>query len=450
MGLQYPKINAEGLVFRENFTNPQYVTDNGGVPSVGDFSTADKGLTFANNLVVDYSDTRLNQVFKTGVFSFRIGSIMSNVGTDGGAMIGWYADANNRWYLDFPRAGNSAWRTIANVNGGGALVASGTALSNGYHELVITCDGTTWAAYLDGVLTTWTGTGIQDLSGMVGDSAGLFIGGTASGTASGDGVVRFVEMYDRVLTGAEALDKFTGDTFKEPTPKNSEIWLPLRTHYNDGSNEITSNLGHVRSDQCYWGTGAGAEEPTLLENNGIELDGTDDHLEIGQSTEFNAVFEKDHAHSFSFLFRTTNTAVSVMFSKSDPAATYKGVAVNFSASGLIEYRAYENGTLTGIRAHTDTVWNDGQWHSATITYDGSETEAGIGFYVDGGKQAQTNDGLSGFTGSIVNTADMWIGEASYGGLNFDGGLKFPIVFPYEVTETQAKWLHDYMFRQINL
>jgi hypothetical protein len=459
MGITYPNIPAEDAVFREQFINNQYVADNGVV--LTDAPVVNNGMTLNGTSQYATPADEYKYSFGDGAtdspFSIEFFGIM----TDATSFIIASKGVNNvdaEW-LFYVAGTDKAFvqchdESVADCRIGRAYNTALTSYEGQMIHLVATYDGSSTEA---GLKIYLNGSRVDDVSG--GNSQGGYVAmekqghdvwfGRYSGSYA-DGQFRGVSIYDKELTEGEVLDKYTQLTFKEVKPESAEIWLPLRTHYDDGANEVTPNLGHVATDQCFWGTGAGVDEPTLLPNNGIELDGTNDHLEIQQSAQFNDVFEKDSPHSFSFLFRTTKTAVSVLFSKSDPAATYKGVAVNFSASGLIEYRAYENGTVTGLRAHTDTAWNDGMWHSATVAYDGSETEAGISFYVDREKQAQTNDGLSGFTGSIVNTSGMWIGEASYGGLNFGGGLKFPTVFPYEVTETQAKWLHDLMFRNFNL
>jgi len=436
MSLKYAQIPAEDVIFREGFINNQYVADNG-------LTLTD--VVMNNGGVFDGADSKADtgkDYIGTGDVSIEM---LYYVNGYGEANTGYLV--SNDQFVIVTNDTNDTLNVTSNFFGNSANAATDSIKAGNTYHIVVTRPATgDTTIYINGVVS-----GTPASSGTpVAGSTNMIIGNRSNQSRTADGTYQNFTVYNRVLTAEEVSDKYTQRTFKEPTPEQSEVWLPLRTYYNDGSNEITPSLGHVQTDECFWGTGAGVEGPTLLDNNGVSLDGANDHLEIGQSTEFNNVFEKDSPHSFSFLFRTTNTGVSVAFSKSDPAATYKGVAVNFSATGKIEYRAYENGTLTGLRAHTDTAWNDGQWHSATITYSGSEAEAGISFYVDGAKQAQTNDGLSGFTGSIVNTADMWIGEASYGGLNFDGSLKFPIVFPFELTLTQAKWLHDYMFRNFNL
>jgi len=62
------------------------------------------------------------------------------------------------------------------------------------------------------------------------------------------------------------------------------------------------------------------------------------------------------------------------------------------------------------RKQTTTSYNDGQWHLATVVYDGSKTLAGTTIYVDGILRAtERTDGADSFSGSMANAAMLEVG-----------------------------------------
>jgi hypothetical protein len=427
MTLRYPKIKAEGLVFRETFINNEYVSDNGGVASSGAVS-ADNGQVFADDLVIDYNSTKLNRVFKTGVFSFRIGNTMSNVGTDGGAIIGWLKDSNNRWYLDFPRSGNSSWRTIANVNGGGALSGAGVTLSNGYNELVITCNGVTWLAYLNGVTTTWTGAGIQDLSGMVGDSPGIYIGGASSGTGSGDGNVSFVEMYDRVLTAEEALDLYQKDTFSEVDANEAVMWLPCRSSFDDGANIVTENIGI--GTNVIMGDGSTTNTmPTQLSPHGFDFDNTNDYLDCGSD-----------------IIGTGDVTMGAMVKLNDWNETIPRIMLNnkcffvmYSTGNRILFTS--NASTNAFSANNSIIPGTHQFIVVTREADGTTN-----IYINGELSGAADQSSGTPVGGTINTI-IGYDLASRAANSI---IDTPFIFNKILTPTQIKWLTEKAFRGLNV
>lgn len=444
--MKYPKIPAEGLIFREKFINNTYVSDNGGTASVGSVN-ANNGQAFADDLVINYDDVRLNKTLKTGIFSIRIAGILANVGTDGGAMFGWYIDGNNRFYIEFPRSGNTAWRTIANVNGGGALSGSGLALSNGYNEIVLICNGATWSAHLNGAVTSITGTGIQDLSGMVGDATAITIGGAAGGVASGNGTMSIVEIYDRVLSSEEISDLYQQDTFSEIDASKSLIWCPCKTQYNDGSQK-TSNIGGIGEDLIVSGAS--------VADGGFEYDGTDDYIRL-DNTGIDNIWAtggslsclikpySDGEGNFAKIFDKAN-AVGWTLQVQDESAG----KVNLKLS--VKFDGGAGGDWT-----TSTRWlNLNQWNSVVVVYNGSNTTNNPIFYINGVKHT-VGDGITETLAPVGTISPdngvmsvVTIGNNFSTSSSFDGVIAVPALWDPELTQTQAKCLHERMFRELNL
>lgn len=450
--LTHPKIPAEDCVFREQFINPAYITDNGGEVSAGNLSGADNRLAFSDDIVIDYADSRANEAIKSGVFSVRIAGVLSNVGTDGGAIFGWYVDANNRIYIEIPRNGNAGWRIVYDINGVGVATSTGVDLSNGYNEIVVTFNGATWSAYLNGSPTSLSAS--VDLAGLVGDSD-IYIGGVSPGLVAADGVFCVVEVYDRVLTAGEVADRFTRNTFREIDASEAIMWLPCKAHYNDGSSQVTDNIGALGGTVDV-GDGSTASLFPAITGKGFEYDGADDYLRYdnggidnlwatGGSVSFMVKPYSDGEGDFGKIFDKANATGWELQVQDD-----SGTAVNMKLNV-----DFDGGAGAGWT--TSSRWlNLNRWNSVVVVYNGSNTTNDPIFYINGVAHT-VGDGITE-TLPPVGTIEpdngvmsvVTIGRDYTGSRTFDGTIDVPAFWNFELTTTQAKYMHDYMFRNLNI
>ena len=150
----------------------------------------------------------------------------------------------------------------------------------------------------------------------------------------------------------------------------------------------------------------------------VSFGGTDEYVDFSDVLDL----ESTTARSYSFVFKTSSANTMAFMSKSMASGDgYNGYQI-YVSNGKVYFRIYDNGTGSGIKANTDNTFHDGASHHAIITYDGSQTEAGIKFYIDNTLEAQTNAGNTGFTVSTINTADLNYGRASYGSSYYTGDL----------------------------
>ena len=82
------------------------------------------------------------------------------------------------------------------------------------------------------------------------------------------------------------------------------------------------------------------------------------------------------------------------------------------------------GNSSFIRAASSYAPPIGSWHHYAVTYDGSETFAGIKMYVDGVSQTLTDGSAGTYIGMINGTRDVYVGTRAWGPGqgNFDGKL----------------------------
>jgi hypothetical protein len=439
--MKYPKIKAEGAIFREQFINPQFVADNGvtvtGSPVINNgmpLNGTSQYATLADEYKYSFGNSATDKPFSveawvnmTDATSFVIASKgVNNVDAE------WlfYVASSDKVYFQLHD------ESVADCRLGRAYNTALTSFEGQMIHLVATYDGSSTEAgmniYLNGVQ-------VDDVS--VGASQGSYVAmekqehdvwiGRYS-TTYANGVIGSVTIYDKELSGPEVLDKFTQNTFLWITPTNSEIWLPLRSHYYDSgvTKEVTPNLGNVNSDQVVWGDGSTTTTyPTLLENNGVSMDGGD-FIDCGTAIDFSRGF------SFFCLFNVSNFAAD----RTLLAGTFDDnsmVDVQVDTTGILQSSFYDGGSLYGASSTAVT----GGWHSCCfVKYAALDNPA---IYLDGVLQGGT-------TIAAINSATgMFLGKRTDGSDGFVGSMKFPIIFPCEITETQAGWLHSYMFRQIN-
>lgn len=450
--VKYPKTSAEDyLVHRELFINSTYLADNKGDIVTGSLNftkiNSEHGNHFQDDCLIQYLKPELGKLLKTGIFTLRIRGYLPNLGTGGGPVWGWYVDLNNRVYVEIPRTDQDMLRFIYNINGAGVITyySNAGSLTTGLNDIVMTFNGATWIVYINGVLANMTGSS-ADLSGMVGDTNMAFGGADCCGISTANGIFTVFEVYDKILTEKEALNLCQQDTFIETDASNTGIYLPLKTHYDSGGIEVTTNLGQADSDNCLWGDGSTASTfPTLLANNGASFDGgdyinLDGILPVPVSPE----------GTFAALIRVN-----------DPTVTQEIISFgDTNADTRIQFDINNSKLRALVREAGTTQWaleTDGpvssQWVHVAIVQDGSDPI----LYVNGIAVAQT------FTTSTNKT--YWINDL--GGLDncrigcgnwnnggdatfLTGAIKYPIMTVHTLTQTQVKWLCNRAFRELNI
>ena len=392
MGLQYPTIRAEDILLREQFINPQYLADNGG--------TAVAAPTISNGVTLN--GTTQHVTYAKSFLGVKSVSIVLKATTTSEDIID----------LD------GGTHTIE--VGAGTITATGFAAPTIYVNGAVSSTLTTDLS----VITITTATAF--------DATALDIG---KETTYFDGQIASVELYSKVLTAGEVDDIFKEQTFSEVDVSQLEFFLPLRSHYNTGSTEVTPNLGTVGTDTIKWGDGTvGATSPTLLDNNGASLDG---NQYIGAEGAF--TIARTDSYSFGCLFSYDQAASRFLFDFRNLADEGFSLLARSADFQLL----YDN-----VQVGADGVgdFSDGTWHSVICTLapsGGANTIYSI--YVDG--ELDVTNTTTSFTGGTV---DAYIGtEIDITDL-FIGSIKFPFFWKTSLTPTQIKWQHELLFRQFNL
>lgn len=164
---------------------------------------------------------------------------------------------------------------------------------------------------------------------------------------------------------------------------------------------------------------------------------------ITLANESNFDLDRTNTMSFSFWYNSTDSgdkAIFVKNSTTDDSGIWLTERASYTPTGSgFELALYDgSGGTKEISRTSVTRYNDGLWHHVVWTYDGTNTVAGIKFYLDGILTSTTIDENDAPIGTILHASPAIIGgENTYG---VEGGtfkLKDFSVWNVELTQADV-------------
>ena len=148
----------------------------------------------------------------------------------------------------------------------------------------------------------------------------------------------------------------------------------------------------------------------------LSFNGTNNYVTIGNPS--NLQFDTNTPFSVSFWVKAPSAATNVGFVTKTPTINGIGWYVwSFSGYNSLRFSFY-NGT-TAYVVSTSQIINDGTWHFATVTFDGSQNRSGMKAYFDGDLSGTGTNGAMSF--SVLNSNPVNIGARNNNG-NFLNGI----------------------------
>lgn len=165
----------------------------------------------------------------------------------------------------------------------------------------------------------------------------------------------------------------------------------------------------------------------------LTLDGTDDHVDHGNSLDFS--FEWSDQFTLSMWVETTDTTAMLM-SKMDVAPTVRGWAISLDGTGKAELELINDASSSSqIRVTSPAAINDGQRHHLLWRYDGSQAAAGVALSLDGVDVTLT-ESADNLSGTIKNSLDVLVG-AYTGGQYLAGNVGTYAIWDSYILDRQA-------------
>ena len=430
MALKYPQIKAENILFRENFINSTYVTDNQGTLVAG--ATASNGLSLnGTSQYASFNTTDLNNgsdvtmvIRFTPDFNYDEDERRSFFGaTD--ASLSYYAYKNNN-------AGSNA--LVCRY--GGTTVASiidsvygAYWLTGEENVLIFASDGN-----LNGTNAWLNGTQILTNGGAAWtpptDVESIHIGNIPTTAWYFDGVINGVDLLNINTTSQEASDIYNAVTFSDVDASKASLWLPCRSTFDDGSNIVTENIGS--GVNTIVGNGAGLYEPTILSPHYFEY--------TGAATQF--------LDTGSDLIGTGDVTVGAMIKLDDWGEQIPRIMLNgkfFFTLYSVDNRVLLTSDGTTIKYSANDSIQSGNYYFIMVT---RESDGTANIYING---------------ELSGPADQNTGTPEAGAYNllcgaggvsanrfFDGTQGNYCIFNSILTPTQIRWQTEKAFKELNV
>lgn len=176
----------------------------------------------------------------------------------------------------------------------------------------------------------------------------------------------------------------------------------------------------------------------------LVFDGVDEFVNMGNIHKF----ARTDAFSLAVWFKTVvasgggRTLISARLS----SGTTRGYSVSYAPASAVFVFALVSSTTNGTQvnfAASPGVYNNGAWHLAAMTYDGSSTAAGMHMYLDNVETDRTvvKDNLTGDIESLAIT-DFCLGANDGAAAFWSGGLDEAAVWNKVLTSGELSSLYN--------
>jgi hypothetical protein len=438
----YPKINDD-WIFRETFDSVSSAIENGATTFTGS-PTIDKGFTGDGSSDVRYADDEDNRL---GVSEYTIictinatslsdfdGFVSKSSGIDGTHIgLGGAGGGDN----------DDIYCSVNTGSGAAAGYSTGDIISTGtsYHCAMVFDGGGAANAdrlklYIDGSEQTLTFSGTIPATRQE-NADDIILGANISAAGREfDGTINDVRIYNRALSEDEINDIYNSGnddiTFSEINDSRALLALPLRSTYDDGNNNVTENIGSLG------GTVDVDSGVTQLTPRGMNFPGTNNTLVIGTSASYPSGAS---ARTVFLILETTEITGQTRFGGWGSSGSFGefsfGVDTDTTTLELSRYGG--DFTLSGSNLPNGGI------HSVAYAYDGTDVKG----YVDGIKSGSnstqaldTNNAGAAQTPSIGSRSGGTVDE-------FIGDMYVVLIYDFELTPTQIKYLHNKYMRLLN-
>jgi hypothetical protein len=161
------------------------------------------------------------------------------------------------------------------------------------------------------------------------------------------------------------------------------------------------------------------------------FDGDNDYIDV------NAILSYE-SFSVGAFFRTSYAGIKMIISKETTAGTPWTYRIWLSGGQIVADIA-QGGTQQSLTSPL-TSYNDGEWHHVMFTRDDNNWK----LYVDG---YEVNSRVDPFTGSIVDSQELWIGRSAFTGGSPTGSYPYAgdisVVMVYNKVLTGSEILTNY-------
>jgi hypothetical protein len=385
----------------------------------------------------------INNTFSLSVWikANTISTVSSNF------LLAKYSNPPARGYYIAVQANKIVFSLQSNGGTNGIIVATvNTFNTNQWYNIVATYDGSSFAAgvkiYVNGINEPIDVTS-DTLTASILTLEPLTVGGTTTPPRYFDGYVASSRVWDIELNAADIITEYNGGQIKNiPIENNSNI---LNT---DISNAIWNGSEFIINDLSSTGvvlSSINSEEndlqnecPTnITDCKSLLLDGVNEYINCSNNTAFD--LNSTQGFTLSATFKKLGGVYLPIIQKLDTVSNLNvtGYRLYIGPTNEIVFNLIGGNTLNRLTVSTPPIINN-VWYNVTLTYNGSETAAGVNIYIDGILQPLTIF-IDNYIGSLINTQILTLGgqptplDPLYGFCNYAAAKMWDI----ELTETEV-------------
>jgi len=363
--------------------------------------------------------------------------IVSKEFTDGSGRQGW---------LLWQQNGGIGFERFLNGSRDLALYSNGLS-SNSWSHIEAVFDGSTMTLYINGTSVN----SVSSTKSLVTNTASFTIGSNPTATASWNGLIDDVKIYNYARTTAQ----IKSDYASRGVAKGSTARLGSSSRNLDAlSNGL---VGYWKMDEASWTNDCSTTSVTDSSGNGNNgkacpattgptggaagkfgnggfFDGVDDYVNI---TENDVLDIRTGSMTWTSWFKNSQSARNIIYRKSD-SSNANGVLIDINGSATGQIRCYIGQTPQVTVLSAATTYNDGVWHQLSCVL--NRTEGTLKLYIDG-NQSNSSD-ATGFGVTDLNAvADATIGQG--GGFYFSGNIDDVRIYNRALTPKEVRDLYNW-------
>ncbi|MBT4763486.1 DUF2341 domain-containing protein [bacterium] len=394
-------------------------------------------ISVSDNAALDLTTTGTVAVWAK-IDSYNSGQYPHIVGK--GASAGWDTDGYAIWiYSDNYIRGELDDEAETPSND---YVSFGKPSTGEWHYYVMTWDGTTIYAYLDGALSTASPSSDTQRFSVPNTAVDLEIGRRGNYF---NGSIDEVRLYDYARTPAQVAYSFNRGAsvgywkFDECSGSTIYDWAPNSNggyNGNNGSLIIGTGGTNTATGTCAT-SGAWNDGATGKINASMEFDGTDDYLSMGDKSTHDW---GSGDGTVSAWFKTSTAGIQDIVQNGSYSTNAKSYTILLDTNSKFAVSIDDNTTAKAVIS--DTSGNDGLWHHIVGVRDGND----LRLYIDGIEDANSPTDITGY-GDIDISDPLMIGAGTNGtggspGNFYTGQIDEVKIFNYALTNLQVKQVYN--------
>ncbi len=248
--------------------------------------------------------------------------------------------------------------TVLRLYAGSVLITGNrNVMDSAWHHVMVICNGTNTKMFVDGAQDGATYAGTINIG--VGS---IRIGAYYGGGFNWNGDLSNVAMYNYGLSAQQLANHYALRT--------STLASVIKATVADSSGG--SNMGIVNGGVTFQQT-----SPLADGNKAALFDGATSYVTMGDVR----AFAFASAFSVECWFKTSVSGIAALVSKTNGGG--RGWNLTTNSSNKVRFWAYTIADVKVWDTTTPLTYNDGQWHHAVATWDGTTSAGGVVIYVDG-------------------------------------------------------------------